>query len=138
MTNPTASTDLAPPAARRVMYIDDEAALVQVITRMLQRMGYIVEGFTQAELAIEAFRADPARIDLVVTDFNMPGMSGLDVARQLLEIRADLEIVITSGYVGDELVESAHELGIRHVIYKANTVKDMCETIHRVLNERRP
>lgn len=51
----------------------------------------------------------------------MPGMSGLDVARELLEIRADLCIVVVSGYVSDELADSARSLGIRLVIYKANT-----------------
>lgn len=120
------------------MYIDDEAALVQLITRMLQRLDYVVEGFTQATQALEAFRADPARIRMVVTDFNMPGMSGLDVARELLAIRAETCIVLISGYVDDELVERSHRLGIRHVVYKASTVKDLCDTLHQVLQKPVP
>jgi DNA-binding NtrC family response regulator len=115
------------------MYIDDEAALVQVFTRMLQRMGHAVEGFTHAERAIEAFRAEPARIDLVVTDFSMPGMSGLDVATELLMIRPDICIVLVSGYLDDALVASAHGIGVRQVVYKANTVKELCESVHRLL-----
>jgi two-component system, cell cycle sensor histidine kinase and response regulator CckA len=115
------------------MYIDDEDALVQVFTRMLQRMGHAVEGFTHAEQAIESFRAEPGRVDLVVTDFSMPGMSGLDVARELLAIRPDACIVLVSGVVDDNLVLSAREVGIRQVIYKANTVKELCEAVHRLL-----
>lgn len=135
MTTPTTSPDASLPIAnQRVMYIDDDAALVQVFTRMLQRMGDLAEGFTDAEQAIEAFRRDPARVDLVVTDFSMPGMSGLDVARELLRIRADVCIVLVSGYVDDALVASSRELGVRHVIYKANTVKELCETVHRLLH----
>jgi DNA-binding NtrC family response regulator len=119
--------------SQRVMYIDDEAALVQVFTRMLQRMGHAVEGFTDAEQAIAVFRADPARIDLVVTDFSMPGRSGLDVARELLAVRPDICIVLVSGYLDDALTASSREIGIRHVVYKANTVKELCESVHRLL-----
>jgi two-component system cell cycle sensor histidine kinase/response regulator CckA len=119
--------------SQRVLYIDDEAALVQVFTRMLQRMGYVVEGFTHADRAIESFRAEPTRVDLVVTDFSMPGMSGLDVALELLAIRPDVCIVLVSGSVDDGLVASAHAIGVRHVLYKANTVKELCESVHRLL-----
>jgi two-component system cell cycle sensor histidine kinase/response regulator CckA len=119
--------------AQRVLYIDDDAALVQVFTRMLQRMGYVVEGFTHAEQAIESFRVEPARIDLVVTDFSMPGMSGLDVAVELRAIRRDICIVLVSGSVDDSLVASARAIGVRQVIYKANTVKELCESVHRLL-----
>ena len=115
------------------MYIDDEAALVQVFTRMLQRMGPAVEGFTDAEQALDVFRSDPARIDLVVTDFSMPGMSGLDVARELLALRPDICIVLISGHVDDALVASSRAIGIRHVVYKANTVKELCESVHGLL-----
>jgi DNA-binding NtrC family response regulator len=120
--------------SHRVMYIDDEAALVQVFTRMLQRMGHDVEGFIDADQAVQAFRADPARIDLVVTDFSMPGMSGFDVARELLEARPDICIILISGYLDDALARSAHEIGIRHVVYKANTVKELCESVDRLLS----
>ena len=136
MATETPSSDSTPRDARqRVMYIDDEAALVQLTTRMLQRLGYVVEGFTHAEQAIEVFRADPTRADVVITDLSMPGMSGLDAARELLAIRADLPVVLTSGYVDDDLVESCHRAGIRHVIYKTNTVNELCETLHRVLQK---
>ena len=115
------------------MYIDDEAALVQVFTRMLQRMGHAVEGFTHADRAIESFQAAPESIDLVVTDFSMPGMSGLDVARELLAIRRDTCILLVSGYLDDSLVASARAVGVRQVVYKANTVKELCESVHRLL-----
>jgi CheY-like chemotaxis protein len=139
MTTETTAPNSTPRAAsQRVMYIDDEAALVQLTTRMLQRLGYVVEGFTHGEQAIEAFRTDPTRIDLVVTDFSMPGMSGLDLARELLAIRSDIRIVLTSGHVSDDLVASSRRLGIRHVIYKADTVKQLCETLHRVLSGAQP
>jgi len=84
--------------------------------------------------AIESFQGEPGRIDLVVTDFNMPGMSGLDVARELLAIRPDIGIVLVSGYLDDALVASARAAGVRQVVYKANTVKELCESVHRLLD----
>jgi two-component system cell cycle sensor histidine kinase/response regulator CckA len=119
--------------SQRVMYIDDEAALVQVFTRMLQRLGHAAEGFTDADAAIQAFRADPARFDLVVTDYSMLGMSGLEVARELRVVRPDVCIILVSGYLDDALVASSREAGIHHVVYKANTVKELCESVHRLL-----
>ena len=96
-------------------------------------MGQAVDGFTDAEQALEAFRSDPTRVDLVVTDFSMPGMSGHDLARELLAIRADVCIVLISGYLDDALIANSRQIGIRHVVYKANTVKELCESVHRLL-----
>lgn len=129
------SNSVLRPAGPHLMYVDDEAALVQLTTRMLQRMGYLVEGFTQAEQALDAFRADPKRTDVVATDFSMPRMSGLDLARELLAIRADICIVLISGYVDNDLVESCRKIGIQHVLYKANTMKELCESLRHVLEE---
>jgi two-component system, cell cycle sensor histidine kinase and response regulator CckA len=132
--NTASSPDLPQGEVRqRVMYIDDDDALVELTTRILQRRGYVVEGFTQPEQAIEAFQSDPARIDVVVTDFSMPRMSGLDLARALLAIRANTCIVLTSGYVDDALLKRSHTLGVRDVIYKTSTAKEFCESLHRVL-----
>jgi DNA-binding NarL/FixJ family response regulator len=79
------------------------------------------------------FQAEPGRFDLVVTDFSMPGMSGLDLARELLAIRPDIRIVLISGYLDEGLVERARQVGIGQVLYKANTVKELCESVHRLL-----
>jgi PAS domain S-box-containing protein len=128
----------APPAAprgggERVLYVDDEEALVTLVTRLLERQGYQVRGFTRADDALAALRADPQAFDLVITDLNMPGASGLDLAREVLRCCADLPVAITSGYITDELREEADRLGVRAVIYKPNTVEEMFTAIHRVL-----
>jgi CheY-like chemotaxis protein len=111
------------------MYIDDEEALVQLTIRVLQKKGHVVEGFTDPRAALAAFRVDPVHIDLVVTDFNMPGMSGLDTARKLKEIRPEVPIVLATGCVTDDLIERSRGSGIQRVIHKANTVREFCESI---------
>jgi DNA-binding NarL/FixJ family response regulator len=66
----------------------------------------------------------------------MPGTSGLDVAAELMSIRPDMSVVLTSGYVTDDLKARASRAGIRHVIYKPNSVKELCDAVQQVLREQ--
>jgi two-component system, cell cycle sensor histidine kinase and response regulator CckA len=127
----------AVPAGRgqHVLYVDDDAALVSMVTRMLKRQGYRVSGHTWAREALEALRADPHQFDLVVTDYNMPGLSGLDMVHEVRAIRADLPVALTSGYITDELRQRAAESGVRHLIYKPNTVSELCEVVRALTSE---
>jgi CheY-like chemotaxis protein len=122
---------------QHVLYVDDDESLVYMVTRMLERQGYRVSGHTWAKEALEALRADPRQFDLVVTDYNMPGMSGLDLAREIRAIRADLPVALTSGYITDELRLRADEAGVRHLIYKPNTVEELCEAVRTLTSETR-
>src|SRR5687768_2359141 len=73
--------------SQRILYLDDEEPLVFLAGTFLARLGYEVKGCTRPEEALEAFNANPAAFDLLVTDLNMPGISGLDVARECLTLR---------------------------------------------------
>jgi CheY-like chemotaxis protein len=101
--------------------------------RLLGRLGYRVKGFTRADEAVEELRRDPNAYDVVLTDYNMPGLTGLQVAKLVASIRADLPVILTSGFVSDELRERAAQVGIKHVIYKPNTIEAMCEAIDRLV-----
>lgn len=82
-----------------------------MVSRLLERSGYRVSGYIDQRVALAALRADPASFDLVVTDYNMPVMSGLDVAREVKSIRADLPI--SRGYLAvyaNDLVPGAKTL----------------------------
>ena len=120
----------------RILYIDDDEAIVFLMTRLLERQGYRVSGFTDAQAALAAMRTDPARFDLAVTDYNMPGMSGLDVARALKKIRPDLPVAMASGYLTDQLRLEAPAAGVSELIYKPNTVEDLCDAIARLASAR--
>jgi CheY-like chemotaxis protein len=119
-------------AGRHVLYLDDEESLVFLVSRLLKRQGYRVSGFTRADEALAALRADPGKFDLVVTDLNMPGASGLDVAREVARLRPDLPVVLTSGSINDELKALAPLAGVRELIYKPNTVEELCEVVGRL------
>jgi len=118
---------------KRVLYIDDEEPLVFLMTRVLERMGYRLTGHTEAAQALRDFRATPQEFDAVVSDLSMPSMTGIELARELLAIRPDLPIVLTSGYLRDEDMQEARKLNIRELVLKPNTVEDLGSTLHRIL-----
>ena len=116
---------------KRVLYVDDEEAIIFLMKRLLERQGYAVSGYTDPCAALAAVRADPGRFDLVVTDYNMPVLTGLDVAREIKDIRADLPVLLASGYITEELRQKAPAAGVRELIYKPNTADDLCEAVAR-------
>ena len=122
----------APGQGRHILYVDDDEAIVFLMTRLLRRQGYRVSGYTDAREALVAVRAQPEGFDLAVTDYNMPGMSGLEVARALREIRADLPVALASGYITEELRAQAPAAGVRELVYKPNTADELCAVISRL------
>jgi CheY-like chemotaxis protein len=120
-------------AGRHILYIDDDEALLLLVKRLLQRRGLRVSAHGNQNEALDMLRADPAAVDLVVTDYDMPGMSGLQVARAIRQIRPDLPVVVASGFVDETLAAQAKDAGIRELIFKATAVEDYCGVIERLL-----
>ena len=112
--------------------VDDDESLVYMVERLLKRRGYRVSAHTRQEEALQALRADPAAFDLVLTDYNMPGMSGLDVARELRAIRPELPVVVTSGFIDEALRTQAEGAGVRELIFKADSVDVFCNAVQRL------
>jgi PAS domain S-box-containing protein len=134
---PPASPHTPPGAGdrqRHVMYVDDDEALVFLVQRLLRRRGYAVSGFTDPHEATQALQSDPARYDLLVTDYNMPGYSGIDLVRAALAIRADLPVALASGYVTAEIEQAALAEGARALIHKPNDVQELCATVDRLVH----
>jgi len=132
---PRVATPLAQHGSgRHVLYLDDNESTVFLMRRLLQKRGFRFSGFEVAEEALAAVRANPANFDLVVSDFNMPKASGLDVARAMREIRPDLPVVIVSGFVTEALRDDARAVGVRDVIHKPNSTEDLMAVITRLLS----
>ena len=119
-------------AGRRLLYIDDDDGMVLLVTRLLERRNFVVNGFTDAGAAIALLRGDPAAFALVVTDYNMPYLSGLDVARAVRDIRADLPVAIVSGFIDETLLSYAKEAGVRELLVKTVDVAEFCGSIQRL------
>jgi signal transduction histidine kinase/ActR/RegA family two-component response regulator len=122
---------------QHVLYVDDDDVMTVMVRGLLQRLGYRATCTLDAREAIAIVAQDPQGVDLVVTDFNMPNCSGLDVARALAGIRPALPVVISSGYISDELRASASALGVFAVLQKEHTLEELGHLIHATLAARR-
>jgi PAS domain S-box-containing protein len=133
------ATPLPPPRAnlpgnqRRVLYVDDDAALVLLASRSLARQGYRVSAFSDPKLALEAFLASPDAFDVAISDLSMPGLSGFDLARALHQHRPQLPILMTSGYVRPEDRDAARERGIVDLLLKPTSMEDLGRALDELL-----
>jgi CheY-like chemotaxis protein len=116
----------------RVLYIDDEESLTLLVKRLLGRLGHSVTCFVDAREALAALNTDSKAFDLVVTDYNMPAMNGIDVAIAVRKIRPGLPVAIASGFITDDLKAQASAIGITDLIFKPNAVEEYCEIVARL------
>jgi CheY-like chemotaxis protein len=133
---PAAAEDpAAAPVARgrgeRVLVVDDEEALVAVTSEVLKRFGYEPVGCSDGEAALAAFES--GKIDAVIADEVMPGLSGTQLARALRRRRADLPIVLMSGYTGPMLSERALTAGVTEILKKPVQSRDIASALARIL-----
>jgi len=129
------------PGRTRVLYLDDDDMLTALVERLLARRGYEVRCYTDANQALEALRAAPEAFDVVLTDLNMPRLSGLEVAERVAGIDAGLPVVLLSGLPEASLPRLASPGSVRRTIYKPDAVEDLIRAIEAVLAEegiRRP
>jgi PAS domain S-box-containing protein len=121
---------------RHILYIDDDESILFLVERLLGRRGFKVSAFSDQQAALTALRADPAAFSIVLTDYNMPGLSGLDVARAVRAIRPDMPLALASGFITDELRAEAATIGVTELIFKPNAVAEYCEAIERLVPRR--
>ncbi len=127
-------TPAAPAATRprRVLYLDDEPALVRTIQAMLKNLGHQAMGHSDPEQALAHFRRAPDAFDVVITDHNMPGLSGIEVAKLMTALRPDLPVILTSGHIPEPLREQAARAGVTTILEKPTTLEDLSRAIETV------
>jgi PAS domain S-box-containing protein len=121
-----------PRGKERILLVDDDEIQVRSVQNMLERLGYSVIGETDARKALRIFQAQPNSFDLVITDQTMP-IRGDILAREFLSVRADIPIILCTGFSETINREEARDLGVRDFAMKPLTVRDLAEKIRRVL-----
>jgi len=119
----------------RILLVDDEEMLVQLGTDILTSLGYEVEAKTSSIDALAAFRDQPEAFSLVITDMTMPGLTGKDLARELLARRPELPIILCTGFSEFLNEQQADTLGIRAFIRKPYSIAGLAKVIHEVLQD---
>ncbi|MCC7373256.1 MAG: PAS domain-containing protein [Verrucomicrobiales bacterium] len=132
---PQLPTSATTGTGQRILFVDDEEAMVNVATRLLGRAGFRLRPFVNPEAALEAFRTNPSEFDAVVTDFNMPRLSGLDLARNLRLMRGDIPIILVSGFLADDALQFAQNAGMSAIIHKPEFAEALIPALHRVFTK---
>jgi PAS domain S-box-containing protein len=118
---------------KHILFVDDEQPLVEIGQEVLERQGYKVTTSNNGLDALERFYARPSDFDLVITDSTMPGMSGCELAASLTQLRPDLPIILVTGFTSSITKKKANELGIRKVLLKPATGRELGEAVSRAL-----
>ena len=125
---------LVPEGAERILFVDDEKMLAQMGKTMLERIGYAVTVQTSSLGALSTFQNQPDAFDLVITDQTMPEMTGIDLARRMLQIRPNMPIILCTGYSSQISEEQAKSYGVKGFAMKPIAKNDIAVLIRDVLD----
>ena len=124
-----------PTGSERILFIDDEPALVVIGGQILERLGYKVSSKTSSIEALELFRGKPDKFDLVITDMTMPHMTGDTLAQELMQIRSDIPVILCTGRSRLVSEEKAKDMGIRAFVMKPISTRVMAEAVREALGD---
>lgn len=123
-----------PTGSETVLIVEDEQALLALIIRQLERLGYMVLAASTAAEALQIAAEHPGDIDLLITDVIMPAMNGLDLRQRLLEIRPDMKSLFMSGYTADIIAgHGVLDEGI-HFLAKPFTLAEVAAKVRTALS----
>jgi PAS domain S-box-containing protein len=131
----TETAEEVPAGNERILLVDDMESMVFVGQYRLEKLGYRVVTRMDPVEALELFRADPQRFDLVITDMTMPRMNGDRLVKEMLKIRPDLPTILCTGFSEKIDEVKAKKIGIREYIEKPLRMIDLAKAVRKVLDE---
>ena len=135
VSSETVSDEAVPIGHARILLVDDEEMIVSLEKQMVETLGYHVTSRTSSVEALEAFREQPEKFDLVITDMTMPNMTGDRLAAELMKIRPDIPIILCTGFSEKISKERADTLGIKGFLMKPIVIKDLARKIREALDD---
>ena len=132
----TAEVDVPAGRGEHILLVDNEPMILFVGATTLEQSGYKVTGLLSGAAALAEFQQRPEAFDAVITDLSMPAMSGLQLARELRKFRAEIPILLTSGYFHPEDQMNAEKLGVRALLTKPVNAKELLLALYRIFQER--
>lgn len=120
---------------KRILFIDDEDALITIWKKILQDRGFEVVSVNNSLKALDLFKSDPDRFDIVLSDLGMPYMSGDVLAEELIKIRRNIPIIICTGYSDRINEEKAKAIGVARYIAKPIIIDELIGSIKEVMGK---
>ncbi len=125
-------SELLPTGSEKVLIVDDEPFIADIIQQTLASLGYDAVGFTSPSEALQAFQQEPHSYDLLITDKTMPDMTGFELAQAIATIREDVPVIMCTGYAEKEDAERIQGSGIREFIMKPPAKKELAVKIRNI------
>ncbi|MCP5052583.1 MAG: PAS domain S-box protein [bacterium] len=117
-----------------ILLIDDEKTLADMNKAMLTRLGYTATVTADSLEALELFRQEPGKFDMVITDMTMPTMTGDALAKELLDLRPGIPIILCTGYTDLVTPAEAKQMGIKSYLIKPISMRTLAATIRNLLD----
>jgi len=127
--------ELAHGHGESVLIVDDERPLVRLAEETLAQLGYDPAGFDSSVAALQAFRAEPERYDLILIDQTMPDLTGIELAGEVRRLRPDVPILLMSGYKGPQLTALAQAAGVGEILHKPLVRWELADSLARALSQ---
>jgi len=128
--------EAVPTGTEHILLVDDEQPIVSIGKRLLELLGYKVETRTSSIEALELFRTKPDTFDLIISDITMPNLRGDQLAREILNIRPHIPIILCTGFSSTVNQKKARAIGVRAFAHKPFIRKDLAKIIRKVFDEK--
>lgn len=118
-----------------ILLVDDEELILNSVSRVLHRLGYDIVSFTDPNAALAAFAESPNTYDAVISDYQMPEMNGLEFCEQIVQLRGDVPILLTSAFIGEIDQTRAKDVGVEYVMPKPLSADELTFWLNEVMPE---
>jgi signal transduction histidine kinase/CheY-like chemotaxis protein/ABC-type amino acid transport substrate-binding protein len=132
------SHEPVPRGTERVLFVDDEKDIVNMVAQMLKTLGYTPVACLRSQDAIALLREAPDRFDILITDQVMPGMTGMELVREAHQLRPNLPVLLCTGFSKSLSDEELLEGGVKEILMKPIVLRQLAEAIRRVLTPHKP
>jgi CheY-like chemotaxis protein len=130
------SDTIIPNGSGHILFVDDEQVILDMITRMLTKIGFCICAMKQPSQALEIVKMNPERFDLAITDLTMPEMNGIDFATELHKICSRIPIILMSGYGNDvQKTIALEKSGICKTLKKPVRLAELASAINEALGK---
>ncbi len=130
---PTTSPDPLPRGTERILFVDDEVGIVNMVSQMLTSLGYRVVTCMRAFDALTIFKGDPTSFDLIITDQIMPGMNGIEMVQEMHQIRRDIPVLLCTGFTKTVSEQELLKEGIHEIMMKPIVLHQLATSIRSAL-----
>jgi len=118
----------------RILFVDDEPGIVAMVNQMLTSLGYQVTTFSRPHEALTLFKEDPTRFDLIISDQVMPGMTGIEMVREMHLLRNEIPVIICTGFSKTISDRDLLGEGVREILMKPIVLRQLADSIRRALS----